>query len=163
MIKKLPLAKIYNLAQTFDTNTTRTCTSSMENYNRYNDTKSGKISQNVKRIQTLPLTSCPGKLCESTVNEHLVNHCEKTKPVPRSTIFYRSGRGTTDNLLTLTEKATRSFEWKGATAAAFLDIEQAFDSIWIKGILYKQIQIKTPWWITIWTSSFLSNRNIKVK
>ena len=43
------------------------------------------------------------------------------------------------------------------------DVEQAFDSVWHEGILFKQIKINTPWWITKWTSSFLSNRKIKVK
>ena len=68
-----------------------------------------------------------------------------------------------DNLLTLTEKATTSFKWKDATAAAFLDEEQAFDSVWHEGILYKQIKINIPWWITKWTSRFLSKREIKEK
>ena len=102
-------------------------------------------------------------MCESIVNEHLVNFCEKLNLFGDQQSAYRSGRCTTDNLLTLTEKATTSFKWKGATAAAFLDVEQAFDSVWHEGILYKQIRINTPWWITKWTSSFLSNRKIKVK
>ena len=90
----------------------------------------------------------------------MVNHCEKLNPFGDQQSAYRSVRCTTDNLLTLTEKATTSFKWKGATAAAFLDVEQAFASVWH---LYKQIQTNTPWWITKWTSSFLSNRKIKVK
>ena len=93
----------------------------------------------------------------------MVNYCGKLNLFGDQQNAYRSGRCTTDNLLTLTEKATTSFRWKGATAAAFLDVEQAFDSVWHEGILYKQIEIKTPWWITKWTSSFLSNRKIKVK
>ena len=64
--------------------------------------------------------------------------------------------------LTLTKKATTSFKWKGATAAAFLDVQQDFDSVCQEGILYKQIQINTPCRITKWTSSFLSTRKIKV-
>ena len=136
----------------------------MENFNRNNDTKSRKRSQNLKRIQPLSLTSCLGKLCESIVNEHLVNPCEKLNLFGDQQSAYRSGRRTTDNLLTLTEKDTASFKWKCATAAAFLDVEQAFDSVWYliyEGILYNQIKINTPWWITKWTSSFLSNRKIK--
>ena len=43
------------------------------------------------------------------------------------------------------------------------ELLQAFDSVWHEGILYKQIKINTPWWITKWTSSYLSNRKIKVK
>ena len=125
--------------------------------------KVGKDHQTIKGYRPLSLTSCLGKLCESIVNEHLINHCEKLNLFGDQESAYRSGRCTTDNLLTLTDKATTSFKWKGATAAAFLDVEKAFDSVWHEGILYKQIKINTPWWITKWTSSFLSNRKIKVK
>ena len=81
---------------------------------------------------------------------------------------YRSGRCTTDNLLTLTEETTTNFKWKGSTTAAFLDVEQSFNSVWhlsfdSEGILYKQFQINTRCWITKWTNSFLSNKQIKVK
>ena len=68
------------------------------------------------------------KLCESFVNEHLLNYCEKNLFGDHQNA-YRSGRCTTDNLLTLKEKASKSFKWKGATAAAFLDVEQTFDSV----------------------------------
>ena len=58
---------------------------------------------------------------------------------------------------------TSSFNGKGATSAALLDVEQASDSVWHEGILYKQIQINAPWWIRKRNSSFLSNRKFKVK
>ena len=126
-------------------------------------TKVGKDHKTLKRYRPLSLISLLGKKCESIVNEHWANHCEKLNLFGDQQSAYRSGICTTDNLLTLTEKATTSFKWKGATGAAFLDVEQAFDSVWHEGILYKQIKINTPWWITKWTSSFLSNRKIKVK
>ena len=143
--------------------TIRTCTSPMEIFNRNNDTKVGKDHKTLKGYRPLSLKSCLGKLCDSIVNEHLVNHCEKLNLFDDQQSAYKSGSCTTDNLLTLTEKATTTFKWKGATAAAFLDVEQAFDSVWHEGILYKQIEINTPWWITKWTSSCLSNRKINVK
>ena len=86
--------------------------------------KIGKDHKTLKRYRPLSLTSCLGKLCESIVNEHLVNHCEKLNLFGDQQSAYRSGRCTTDNLLTLTEKATTSFKRKVATAAAFLDVKQ---------------------------------------
>ena len=125
--------------------------------------KVGKDHKTMKGYRPLSLTSCLGKLCENFVNEHLVNYSEKLNLFGDQQSDYTSGRCTTDNLLTVTEKATVGFKWKGATAAALLDVEQAFDSEWHEGTLYKQIQINEPWWITKWTSSFLRNRKIKVK
>ena len=123
--------------------------------------KVGKDHKTLKGYRPLSLVSCLGNMCESIVSKHLVNHCEKLNLFGDQQCAYRSGRCTTDNLLTLTEKATTSFKWKITTAAAFLYVEQAFDSVWHEGVLYKQIQINTPWWITKWTSSCLSNRKIQ--
>ena len=106
--------------------------------------KVGKDYKTLKGYRPLSLTSCLGKLCESIVNEHLVNHSQKLNLFGDQQSAYRSGRCTTDNFLALTEKATTSFRWKGAAAAAFLDVEQAFDSVWHEGILYQQIQINKP-------------------
>ena len=122
----------------------------------------GKIQKTLKGCRPLSLTSCLGKLCKSIVHEQLVNHCEELNPFGDQQSAVRSDRSTTDNLLTLTEKAKTSFKRKGATAAAFLHVGQAFDSVWHKGIPYKQIQ-NTPWWITKWTSSFLGNRKINLR
>ena len=164
MIKQLPLETIENLAQTIQ--------ASMQLGHvpaQWKTTavtlipKVGKDQKTLKGYRPLSLTSCLGKLCESIVNEHLVNHCEKLNLLGDQQNAYRSRRCTTDDLLTLTKKATTSFKWNGATAAAFLDVEQAFDSVWHEGILNKQIQFNTPLGITKWTTSFLSNRKVKVK
>ena len=81
----------------------------------------------------------------------MVNHCEKQKLFGDQQSAYISGTCTKTN-----------FKLKGVTATAFLDVEKAFDSVWHERILYKQIQINTPWSIIKWTNSFWSNRKIKV-
>ena len=136
MIKQLPLETLENLAQTIQLSLElghvpvqwKISTVKMI-------PKVGKDSKSLKGYRPLSLTSCLGKLCESIVNEHLVNHCEKLNLFGDQQSAYRSGRCTTDNLLTLTEKATTSFKWKGDTAAAFLDVEQNFDSVWHEDIV----------------------------
>ena len=48
-------------------------------------------------------------------------------------------------------------------SCCLLSCRASFGSVWHKGILYKQTQINKPWWITKWTSSFLSNKKLKLK
>ena len=164
MIKHLPLKTLENIAQTIQTSLQLGHVPAQWKISTITMIpKVGKDHKTLKGYRLLSLIFCLGKLCESIVNKHLVNHCEKLNLFGDQQSAFRSGRCTTDNLLTLTGKATTSFKWKGATAAAFFDVEQAFDSVWHEGILYKQIEIKIPWLITKWTSSFLSNRKIKVK
>ena len=111
MIKQLPLETMENLAQTNQTSIQlghvpaqwKTTTITMI-------PKIGNDHKTLKRYRPLSLTSCLGKLCESIVNEHLVNHCEKLNLFGDQQSAYRSGRCTTEKLLTLTEKATTSFK-----------------------------------------------------
>ena len=112
-----------------------------------------KIHRTLKGYRPLSVTSCLVELCEKLVNEHLVNQCEKLNRIRDQKSAYRSSRSTTDNLLTLTEKAMTSNKRNDATAGAFLDVEQAFDSLRHESILYKQVYIETTKSITEWTSS----------
>ena len=111
MIKQLPLETMENLTQTIQTTIQlghvpaqwKTTTITMI-------PKIGKNNKTLKGYRHLSLTSCLGKLCESLVNEHLVNHCEKLNLFAVQQSAYRSGRCTTENILSLTEKATTSFK-----------------------------------------------------
>ena len=72
----------------------------------------GKDYKTLKGHRPLLSISCLGKLCESILNEHLVNHCEKLNLFGDQQSAYRSGRFTIDNLVTLTEKAPQRDIWK---------------------------------------------------
>ena len=52
---------------------------------------------------------------------------------------------------------------KRCHSCCLLSCRASFGSVWHKGILYKQTQINKSWWITKWTSSFLSNKKLKLK
>ena len=137
MIKQLPLETLENLAQTIQTSLQLGHVPAQWKISNVTMIlKVGKDPKILKGYRPLSLTSCLGILCESIVNEHLVNHCKKLNLFGDQQSAYRSSRCTTDNLLTLTKKASTSFKRKGATAAAFLDVEQAFDSVWHEGILF---------------------------
>ena len=113
MIKQLPLETLENLSQTIET--TLQLGHVPAQWKISTVTKGEKDHKTLKGYRQLSLTSCL-----------LVSHCEKLNLFGDQQSAYRSGRCTTDNLLTLTEKATTSFKWKCATAAAFLDFRTSF-------------------------------------
>ena len=78
MIKQLPLETLENLAQTIQTSLQLGHVPAQWKISTVTMIpKVGKDHKTLKGYRPLLLTSCLGKLCESIVNEHLVNYCEK--------------------------------------------------------------------------------------
>ena len=124
--------------------------------------KPGKDHTDIKNYRPLSLTSCIGKLGEIMVKEHLIKQCEDIDLFRNTQGAYRTGRSTVDNLLCLTQYAFSEALWKQPTAAGFLDVQQAFDAVWQKGLLYRLQENKVPMWIIKWTKEYLKNRELKV-
>ena len=125
--------------------------------------KPGKDHTNIKNYRPLSLTSCIGKLGEIIVKEHLIKHCEDLNVFRNTQGAYRTKRSTVDNLLCLTQHAFSEVLWKRPTAAVFLDVQQAFDAVWHKGLLYRLQENKVPMWIIKWTKDYLKNRELKIE
>lgn len=49
------------------------------------------------------------------------------------------------------------------TAALFLDIEKAFDSVWHKGLLFKLNVLGVPRYIVKIIKSYLENRKLRIR
>ncbi|GFU08862.1 probable RNA-directed DNA polymerase from transposon BS [Trichonephila clavipes] len=66
-------------------------------------------------------------------------------------------------LLRLTEKISAGFQKSRSTGAVFLDIQKAFDRIWISGLIYKLIINQFPAPLIHIINSYLVNRTFKVR
>ena len=124
--------------------------------------KPNKDHSQLKNYRPLALTSCIGKLCEVVIKEHLNKHCECNDIFTNAQGAYRTGRSTTDNLLCLSKHIFNDALWKQPTAAAFLDIQQAFDAVWHKGLIYKMQLNNMPELIIKWTVSYLKDQELTV-
>ncbi|GBM82627.1 RNA-directed DNA polymerase from mobile element jockey [Araneus ventricosus] len=70
---------------------------------------------------------------------------------------------TTHQLLRATETISDGFENKEHTGAVFLDIQKAFDRVWLNGLIYKLINYNTPPPLIKLITSFLTNRKFTVR
>ena len=61
------------------------------------------------------------------------------------------------------EFITYGFERKMTTVTVFLDISNAYDSTWHKGLIYKPISMKFPNGLIRVIDSFLARRSFRVK
>ncbi|GFW95600.1 probable RNA-directed DNA polymerase from transposon X-element [Trichonephila clavipes] len=66
-------------------------------------------------------------------------------------------------LLNLTEAISEGFQSKKSTGAVFLDIQKAFDRVWLTGLTYKLINYKIPTPLVFLLHSYNSNRSYQVR
>ncbi|GFX08172.1 uncharacterized protein TNCV_4783861 [Trichonephila clavipes] len=70
---------------------------------------------------------------------------------------------TSHPLLRLTEKIAFGFQRGRSTGAVFLDIQKAFDRVWIGGLIYKLIINNFPFALIHIINSYLTNRSYQVR
>ena len=75
---------------------------------------------------------------------------------------FRRAKSTEDHFFRLSQGIMESFNRGEHVAAAFLDIEKAFDNVWHNGLRYKIFQPDLPTKMTRWLSDFLVGHVIQV-
>jgi hypothetical protein len=96
--------------------------------------KDPKFHQNLHQISLLSTT---GKLFEKVILKIIKRHIEGRNLINASQFGFHEHHSTTMQCIRLADHVTLSFNNKMSTAAVFLDIEKAFDTIWHHGLLYK--------------------------
>jgi len=75
---------------------------------------------------------------------------------------FRRSRGTTDALLRIAQDIGNGFNAKEHTAALFIDIEKAYDSVWCKGLMYKLSEMGITGRTWSWINNFLTDRRVSI-
>ena len=122
--------------------------------------KKGKKAGEPRNYRPISLTSSIGKLAERMVNYRLYWWLEKNGILNNSQAGFRRGSRTEDQLFRLTQSVIDGFQEKKDTAAVFIDLQQAYDKIWRKGLLIKMQKLGINGKMLNWVHAFLSNRAI---
>jgi hypothetical protein len=69
---------------------------------------------------------------------------------------------TTAQLARLTEYITHGFNFHKHTGLVLLDLEKAYDTVWVSGLLNKLIQYKFPGYLLHFLKSYLTDRTFAV-
>ena len=121
--------------------------------------KPGKKSyEQCSSYRPLSISSHVGKLFERMISARLRLYFETHNILDEEQEGFRTHRSTIRSLYRMhlvLEEAKRS---KNPTALLNIDLEKAFDSIWVQGLLYKLESVNVPHRLLCIISSFLSNR-----
>ena len=99
--------------------------------------KKGKPQDDLNSYHPISITSCLGKLAERMVNGRLYWWLETSGKLSKFQAGFRAGCRTEDQLFRLSQRIIDGFQAKKHTTAIFVDLKQAYDTVWRKGLLLK--------------------------
>jgi len=125
--------------------------------------KPGKDRAEPTSYRPISLLPVLAKVAEFCIRNRLRDFLElNNKLIPQQFGFVRN-LSTTHQLLRVTEHIAEGFSTKKTTVALFLDVAKAFDRVWIQGVIYKLIVLKTPHYLIKLIFSYLTERSFKVR
>ena len=125
--------------------------------------KSQKDKTKAENYRPISFIKCIAKVCETVVENLILDHCEANKVFGSQQSAYRANRCTTDNLLVLTQHISEAYQWSEMVGLVCLDVEKAFDAVWRLGLIDKLNKIRIQKKIIKWVNYFLSQRNVYLK
>lgn len=125
--------------------------------------KPGKPANEAKSYRPISLLNSLSKILEKVLHARILGYCVENDLLPNNQFGFRSKHSTVHALIRLFEEAIMGFNDCKITIAAFLDIEKAFDTMWVQGLIYKMIKMRFPHYLIRIVFSYLKDRNFRVK
>ena len=106
--------------------------------------KPNKDHSSPLNYRPISLLNSLAKLFEKVLLKRLHFILKKLNLIREDQYGFKKGHSTTHALLRLIERITHGFNNNKSTIALFLDIERAFDKVWITGLISKLIKAGVP-------------------
>ena len=97
-------------------------------------TKPPQEPSSYRPISLLPALS---KVMERTVTKRIERYTRQNRIIPDEQFGFRREHSTTAQLARITDDITHGYNVNKHTGMVLLDIEKAYDTIWINGLIYK--------------------------
>lgn len=124
--------------------------------------KPGKPASQVTSYRPISLLPVLSKVFERILLQRLSMDMASRQAIPEHQFGFRPSHSTTEQVHRVCDKIRETLERKEYCSSAFLDIQQAFDKVWHKGLLYKIKLLLSHKFYSI-LNSYLSDRIFQVK
>lgn len=124
--------------------------------------KPGKTPNDVKSYRPISLLPLISKIFEIIIQKRIKVYIERFKVIPNHQFGFRKSHATTDQIHRITDVIEKTFERKEVCSTVFLDVAQAFDKVWHKGLIYKLNRFLPNSYVKLLTS-YLSDRVFRVR
>ena len=120
-------------------------------------------SHEPQNFRPVSLLSNLGKLFEKVWTVGLVQHCDRKNIIPNHQFGFRTKHGTQHALSYLHDSVSSRLNVNNKpTVVCALDLEKAFDSVWVNGLTFKLISLDFPIPVIRLIISFFEDRHFYV-
>lgn len=124
--------------------------------------KPGKDHTIPSSYRPISLLSCLSKLFEKCLLTRIIPYMEAHNIIPAHQFGFRIKHGTIEQVNRITSEIRTAFERREYCSAIFLDVSQAFDRVWLEGLMHK-IKTHLPGYTHKLLESYLCNRAFAVR
>ena len=126
--------------------------------------KPGKDLTKPTSYRPISLLPAIGKVFERIIANRLSTFLEKANYFDENQAGFRRNRSTLDQLFKLSQSVSTALKKHKKAVGVFLDVEKAFDAVWLDGLKYKlgTAEVGLPTKAIRLLSSFLTNRHLRV-
>ena len=124
--------------------------------------KPGKNHSLVESYRPIALLPMMSKIFEKIIAKRLNNVIEKYQLIPNHQFGFRCNHSTIDQVHRITNLIEKSLEDKRVCSAVFLDMAQAFDRVWHRGLMHKLKSILPETYVQL-LKSYLEDRKFRTR
>lgn len=106
--------------------------------------KKRKVPSDPTSYRPISLLPNWSKVFEIVINQQLIEFCDKEKILPNCQFGFRYQHSTTHTIHKVTSDICWALNDNEFLGACLIDLEKAFDSVWIEGLLYRLLQKNFP-------------------
>ena len=125
--------------------------------------KKGKDDSDPGNYRPISLLNSLGKVTEKILLTRLIRLDEKLKMTPDVQFGFRAAHNTTQQVARIVTATVNNFNRNKKTVLALLDIEKAFDRVWLEGLIHKLLEYGVPTNFVKLIHSYLSDRQLQVR
>lgn len=125
--------------------------------------KPGKCKSEIQNYRPISLLPTLSKLFEKIIFTRLQDEMMNLDIIPDVQFGFRANHSATHQLARVAEIIEKGFEDKKYTAAGFLDVARAFDTVWLQGLKYKLHHAGLSRYLCAILISYLEERTFSVR
>jgi len=124
--------------------------------------KPNKPGTDPNSYRPISLLSTLGKLFERILAARLTSFVNQRHLLPHTQFGFRKKHSTVSQLARITDYISRGYNLHKHSGMVFLDLDKAYDTVWIHGLLYKLIVFQLPTYLLFIFKEYLEGRSFTV-